>query len=90
MCDGGRKNPDVSERGAPPGLLTAFAETGYLSRLEDVVLEEQALELVIVRKLERLKTLVLLPTRRVVERTFVWLMRYRCFRAEVEAKPTGT
>src|SRR5690606_35563784 len=80
--DGGRKILEQVPEVHYPELLTVFADAGYRGRLEDIALEEHALELVIVPKLEGQNTFVVLPKRWVVERTFAWLMRYCRLRAD--------
>lgn len=71
-------------------MLTIFADAGYQGRLEDIALDEHALELVIVPKLEGQNTFVVLPKRWVVERTFAWLMCYRRLRADYETEPASS
>lgn len=73
-----------------PERLPVFAEGGYQGRLEDIAAEEHALELAIVPKLEGQTTFQVLPKRRVVERTFAWLRRYRRLPADYEAVPAST
>ncbi len=55
-----------------------------------MVLEEHALELGIVSKLEGQSTFVVLPKHWIVERTFAWLMRYRRLRADYETEPASS
>jgi hypothetical protein len=86
--DGGRKVLAQVPEAQYPELLTVFAGGGYQGRLEDIALEEHALELVIVPKREGQSTFVVLPKRWVVERTFAWLMRYRRLRADYETELT--
>jgi transposase len=88
--DGGRKILEQVPEVHYPELLTVFADAGYQGRLEDIALQEHALELVIVPKLEGQSTFVVLPKRWVVERTFAWLMRYRRLRADYETEPASS
>lgn len=88
--DGGRKILEQVPEVHYPELMTVFADAGYRGRLEDIALEEHALELVIVPKLEGQNTFVVLPKRWVVERTFAWLMRYRRLRVDYETKSVSS
>jgi transposase len=88
--DGGRRVLAQVPEAQYPELLTVFADAGYQGRLEEIALEEHALELVIVPKLEGQNTFVVLPRRWVVERTFAWLMRYRRLRADYETEPASS
>ena len=88
--DAGRKVLEQVPEAHYPELLTVFADAGYQGRLEDIALEEHALELVIVPKLEGQSTFAVLPRRWVVERTFAWLMRYRRLRADYETEPASS
>ncbi len=88
--DGGRKVLEQVPETHYPELLSVFADAGYRGRLEEIALEEHALELVIVPKLKGQSTFVVLPKRWVVERTFAWLMRYRRLRADYETEPASS
>ena len=88
--DGGRMVLEQVPAARYLELLTVFADAGYQGRLEHVALEEHALELAIVPKLEGRNTFVALPKRWVVERTFAWLMRYRRLRADYATTPASS
>lgn len=88
--DDGRKVLEQVPKVHYPELLTVFADAGYQGRFEDIALEEHALDLLIVPKLEGQSTFVVLPKRWVVERTFAWLMRCRRLRADYETEPESS
>jgi putative transposase len=73
-----------------PELLTLFADGAHAGGLEEIALDEHALKLQIVPKLQGQEQCVVLPRRWVVERTLTWLVRYRRLRADYETEPTSS